>query len=78
MARDKVASHVVEVVVAHVPDSTFKAIWKNCLAPDLANLVNDPVANFSIATAATRLNESEVSDVVKLPAEAWAATVGMG
>ncbi|KAG9050871.1 Nucleolar protein 9 [Tulasnella sp. UAMH 9824] len=78
MARDKVASHVVEIVVAHVPDSIFRAIWKNCLAPSLANLVNDPVANFSIATATTRLNESEVSDLMKLPAASWAATVASG
>lgn len=75
MARDKVASHVVEIIVAHAPDSTFRTIWKSCLVSSLADLVNDPLANFSIATATSRLNESELSDVLKLSHEAWVETV---
>ncbi|KAG8944967.1 Nucleolar protein 9 [Tulasnella sp. 424] len=78
MARDKVASHVVETIAAHVPDSTFRAIWKSCLSPALTDLVNDPLANFSIATAVSRLSEAEVRDVVELPGEVWAATVAKG
>ncbi|KAG8932243.1 Nucleolar protein 9 [Tulasnella sp. 417] len=78
MARDKVASHAVETIVAHVSDSAFRVIWGNCLAPTLADLLNDPLANFSIATATSRLNESELLDLLKLPSETWAATVVKG
>ncbi|KAG8986540.1 Nucleolar protein 9 [Tulasnella sp. 427] len=78
MARDKVASHVVEVIVGHVPEATFRAIWKRCLSPSIGDLLNDPVANFAIATAIGRLNEQEVGDVVKLRDDVWSASVAKG
>ncbi|EPQ59516.1 ARM repeat-containing protein [Gloeophyllum trabeum ATCC 11539] len=60
LLRDPTSSHMLETVVARVPEPVFGSLWAVYIRPKLARLVNHPVANFVVARAIGRTDEQQL------------------
>ncbi|KAG8863724.1 Nucleolar protein 9 [Tulasnella sp. 330] len=69
--RHPVGSHFVEVVVASASEPVFRQLWNRLIRKNLSSLVNDPVANFVVASAFGKVNAKGLEDVMPLPSTAW-------
>ncbi|KAG9036456.1 Nucleolar protein 9 [Tulasnella sp. JGI-2019a] len=76
--RHPVGSHFIEAVVANASEQVFRQLWNRLIRRNMASLINDPVANFVIASAFGKVNEKGLEDVMPLPSTVWSECVESG
>ncbi|KAG8904403.1 Nucleolar protein 9 [Tulasnella sp. 403] len=70
-ARDAVASHLLTCIIAHSPPPVVRVLWQYCVAPSISSLVNDPIANFVVATIIEKADSPELSSFLESSQIDW-------
>ena len=63
--RDATASHLLETLFQHAPDTIISSIWDLYLAGKLGRLAVHPVANFVVTEAIQRLDQERLRAAVE-------------
>lgn len=66
----------MQAVVASASEPVFRQLWNRLIRKNLSSLVNDPVANFVVASAFGKVNEKGLEDVMPLPSTTWSECIG--
>ncbi|KAI0698876.1 armadillo-type protein [Cytidiella melzeri] len=62
LLRDPTSSHLLETLVAKLPDEVFAAVWRTYFQSRLSRLAVHPVANFVVAKALQRASEQQLAE----------------